>query len=193
MLIDSFAPKFDATEIHQMVINAPAANVYRALWNADLGASLIIKLLLLMRSLPQLISNRSRLPPRNQKVTLQTLIDSGFGILAENPGREIVLGVAGRFWRPTGNLSPFARRDFDEEVRPGLARAVWNFNVSEDIAGRQTILTTETRVICADDSSRRKFRAYWLFVRPFSGLIRRIMLKSVSKAAVSYNPPARGD
>jgi hypothetical protein len=31
--------------------------------------------------------------------------------------------------------------------------------------------------------SRRKFRVYWFFVRPFSGVIRRLMLRAVKKAA----------
>ena len=181
MLIDSFAPNPDAVETHSIVINAPPEAVYRALWTADLGHSFIIKLLLALRSLPELLARPCAMP-RSRNITLQTLIDSGFGLLAEQPGEEIVLGVTGRFWRPTGNLSPFNRPDFDRAVPHGLARAVWNFSISEKISG-QTILTTETRVSCGDPASRRKFLAYWLVVRPFSGLIRLIMLKRVRKAA----------
>lgn len=179
MLIESFAPNPDAVETHCIAINATPDVVYRALWTADLGGSLIIKFLLGLRSLPEFVSRGFRGLPRNQKITLQTLIDSGFGILAEKPGEEIVLGVNGRFWRPTGNLSPFRREDFDGPVPSGIARAVWNFKV-EGVCD-QTILSTETRVVCGDLASRRKFRAYWFFVRPFSGLIRRIMLKGVRK------------
>jgi hypothetical protein len=182
--IDSFAPNPDAVEIHSINIAASPEVVYRALWTADLGGSFVIKLLLALRSLPEFVLRGSR--PRNQKVTLQTLIDSGFGVLAETPGSEIVLGVTGRFWRPTGNLSPFRREDFDQPVPQGIARAVWNFSVNES-RNDLTILSTETRVTCGDIASRRKFHAYWFFVRPFSGLIRRLMLKSVRKAAVELN------
>ncbi len=181
MLIDSFAPNPDAVEKHSISINASSDIVYRELWNADLGGSLIIKALLALRSLPEIVLHSRRSLRRGRKITLQTLIDAGFGVLAEEPGREIVLGVTGRFWRPTGNLSPFQREDFDGPVPAGLARAVWNFSVREDEPGR-TILLTETRIVCGDDQSRRKFRAYWFFVRPFSGLIRRLMLKSVRTA-----------
>ena len=142
---------------------------------------MVIKMLLLLRSLPEFVVHRSPPRPRNQKITLQTLIDSGFGVLAEKPGEEIVIGVTGKFWLPTGNLSPFRRDDFDRAVPAGLARAVWNFSV-EEIDKHRTILSTETRVTCGDLASRRKFRAYWFFVRPFSGLIRRLMLKNVRKA-----------
>ena len=113
---------------------------------------------------------------------MRTILDAGFGLLAEKPGTEIVLGISGRFWRPTGNLSPFRREDFDQPVPPGMARGVWNFSVRE-ISGDKTLLSTETRVTCGDVASRRKFRLYWLLVRPFSGLIRRLMLRAVRKAS----------
>ena len=181
MLIDSFAPNPDAVETHRIAINASPEAVYRALWTADLGSSLVIKFLLALRALPEFFLHPGKPLPHDRRITLPTLIDAGFGLLAEQPGKEIVLGVIGRFWRPTGNLSPFNRADFDAPVPAGFARAVWNFHV-EGVNDRTT-LTTETRVICGDRSSRRKFRAYWFFVRPFSGLIRRLMLRAVRQTS----------
>jgi hypothetical protein len=182
MLIDSFAPDPDAVETHSIAINASSEAVRGALWTADLGGSLVIKLLMGLRALPEILLHGARALPRDRRITLQTVIDSGFGILANEP-EEIVLGVTGKFWRPTGNLLPFDRHSFAGPVSPGLARAVWNFRIRENGAG-ETILSTETRVMCGDLASRRKFRLYWFFVRPFSGLIRRIMLKRVRKAAL---------
>ena len=179
MLIDSFAPNPDEVEVHSIAIDASPETVHRAIWTADLGGSLIIKLLMGLRSLPESILRRGCVPPRNRAISLQTIIDSGFGLLADQPD-EIVLGVTGRFWRPTGNLSPFNRADFDQAVPPGLARGVWNFSIRPDGAG--TILSTETRVTCGDPVSLRKFRRYWFFVRPFSGLIRLVMLRAVKRA-----------
>jgi hypothetical protein len=181
MLIESFAPNPDAVEIHKIEITASCEAVYQALWTADLGGSAIVRGLMALRSLPEFVLHpgHRRRPP--QKVTLHTLIEAGFGRLAEEPGREIVLGIAGRFWRPMGNILPFTPENFQGPVPPGVARAVWNFAVQEADAGR-TLLSTETRVICGDTASRRKFRAYWLVVRPFSGLIRLIMLRAVRRA-----------
>ena len=181
MLIDSFAPNPDAVETHSISIVALPNAVYQTLWTADLSGSLIIKALLGLRSLPEFAAHPCRPRPRSRKITLQTLIESGFGVLAEEPGQEIVLGVTGRFWRPTGNLTAFNREDFDGPVRMGLARAVWNFSF-ESVGSDRTNLATETRVTCGDDVSRRKFRAYWFVVRPFSGLIRRLMLRAVKRA-----------
>jgi hypothetical protein len=181
MLIDSFLPVPDVSEKHRIEIAADRQVVYRALWTADLGASGIVKGLLLLRALPQFLLHPGTRRPRTKRaITLQTLIDAGFGVLAEEPDREIVLGVTGPFWRPVGNVLPFSAEEFRGPVRPGVARAVWNFSVDE-VANGHTMLSTETRVICGDRSSRRKFRAYWLLVRPFSGLIRRLMLRVVRR------------
>jgi hypothetical protein len=180
MLIDSFAPNPDAVETHRIVIDASSEAVRQALWTADLGGSLIVKALLGLRALPEIILHGRPAGRRDRKITLQTVINSGFGILADEPD-EIVLGVTGRFWRPTGNLSPFNRGDFDSAVPAGLARGIWNFSLEQD-GDKRIVLSTETRVVCGDAASRRKFRVYWLFVRPFSGLIRRLMLNRVRKA-----------
>jgi hypothetical protein len=166
--------------MHQIKIEAPAEAVFRALWTANLGGSPVIKALLALRSLPEFVLHPRRPHGRDQQFTLQTLIDSGFGRLAEEPGREIVLGVEGRFWRPTGNILPFCEENFSDPVAAGLARAVWNFSV-QYVGATSSILSTETRVVCGDPASRLKFRAYWLVVGHFSGLIRRLMLNSVKQ------------
>ena len=186
MLIDSFAPEPDATEIHKIEIAARREAVYQALWTADIGRSPVIKGLLALRSLPAFVLSPKCRPVLRRKITLQTLIDAGFGQLAEEPGREIVLGIVGRFWRPVGNTLPFKQEDFLRPVPAGLARAVWNFSV-EETAPSRTILSTETRVTCGDRASRIKFRAYWLLVRPFSGLIRLLMLRAVGRACKGAN------
>lgn len=60
-----------------------------------------------LRSLPEMLLHRGRRRRPPQKVTLRAMLESGFDQLAEEPGREIVLGIAGRFWRPMGNILPF--------------------------------------------------------------------------------------
>jgi hypothetical protein len=181
MLIESFIQNPDAVETHKIEIAASREAVYQALWTADLGGSPIIKSLMALRSIPGIVSSPKRLRHFPRQITLQTIIEAGFGQLAEEPGREVVLGVEGQFWRPAGNILPFSKEMFRGPVQPGLARGVWNFAVQE-VDQERTVLSTETRVVCGDAASRLKFRAYWSVVRPFSGLIRMIMLRAVKKA-----------
>jgi hypothetical protein len=44
---------------------------------------------------------------------------------------------------------------------------------------------TETRVLASDADARRRFRAYWLVVRPWSGAVRREWLRAIERRAVS--------
>jgi hypothetical protein len=46
-----------------------------------------------------------------------------------------------------------------------------------------TLLSTETRVHALGPSARRRFRLYWLAIRPFSGLLRRALLRGIARYA----------
>ncbi|MBI1815043.1 MAG: hypothetical protein HYR72_08705 [Deltaproteobacteria bacterium] len=187
MLLDRFAPDPHFIERHRIEVHTTPQIAYRAIWTTDFGSSSLIKGLLWIRSLPSLLFRRDPTPRPRQSFTLQTIIDNGFALLAEEPGREVVLGVVGRFWRPTGNVEPFRSEYFSDPLPPGLAKAVWNFTVDQTAPGQPVIVSTETRVVCADVASQRKFAVYWSLIRPFSGLIRIIMLRAIQRACVSAN------
>ena len=61
---------------------------------------------------------------------------------------------------------------------------MWSFTVERE-SDAVPRLATETRVVAHGISARRKFRAYWLLVGPFSGLIRKEMLRLVKRNAES--------
>jgi hypothetical protein len=71
--------------------------------------------------------------------------------------------------------------DFVTFGEPGFAKGVVNFHVQAVAGG--TLLTTETRVGCTDEESRRKFRRYWRLVMPGSAAIRRAWLRAIRKRA----------
>lgn len=181
MLIAQWLPTFDVSEYHERAVPASAARTYAAIWEADLAASTMVKGLLALRSLPAFLSGSTARRP-GARVTLRDILRHGFCLLGEEPGREVVLGVTGRFWKPTGNVVPSGAADFRAPLPPGLARAAWNFVVHERGDGT-SLLTTETRVACADAAALRSFRRYWLVVGPFSALIRRHMLRAIAVAA----------
>jgi hypothetical protein len=102
--------------------------------------------------------------------------------LREDPPREIVLGLVGRFWTPSGDLQRLPSYDFSSFARAGFAKAAWNFLVAP-LSDGSVRVSTETRVQCLDASSRRKFAVYWTAIGPFSGLIRKEMLKEIQQRA----------
>ena len=169
MLIDEFLSEYDFEEKHSMAIRADAATVYEAAQNANFGESWIVRMLLTLRGMSA------------DALTLRNLSYSKFRILGERPSKELLIGLAGRFWTPWGDLQDVNAENFKAFDKSGYAKAVWNFSLDRD--GGNTRLTTETRIKCLDDSSRRSFGFYWTFVQPFSGLIRMEMLRSIKRKA----------
>ena len=182
MLIDDFLPSYHVASHHELLLRAPADRAYQAIWQADLGASFAVKVLLALRAVPALLSERKFPPSTSRRLTLRDVLLHGFCLLAENPGREVVIGIAGRFWRLSGNLEPSDPAEFRKPLPPGIARAVWSFVVSERGAD-SSLVETETRVACGDEASLKRFRLYWSVVGPFSGFIRTRMLNAIRAAA----------
>lgn len=123
-----------------------------------------------------------------RRLTLDDFLRSGFVVLAEEPRVEIVLGLIGRFWRPTGGLLRFAPEEFTGFRRPGYAKSVWNFRVEPVSEGRVRV-ATQTRVQATDGESLRSFRRYWHVIGQFSGLIRQEMLRLVRYRAEQPSSP----
>ena len=173
MLIDEFLPVYDFSERHETNISASAEKVFEALDSTDLADSWLIWGLFALRGL-----GWSR---ASKKLTLREMTGSGFAILGETPNEEILLGLAGKFWTPTGKLQKIDAGNFKEFDEKGFAKAVWNFSLDEK--GGETTLKTETRIRCLDEDSRQSFALYWTLIKPFSGLIRTEMLRIIKEKA----------
>jgi hypothetical protein len=72
---------------------------------------------------------------------------------------------------------PATAAEFLAYARPDTCKVVVDFRVGP------MSLSTETRVHVADPASRTKFRRYWVVVRPFSGLIRALLLRAARTRA----------
>ncbi|HZW52598.1 MAG TPA: hypothetical protein VFF00_01125, partial [Candidatus Elarobacter sp.] len=108
-------------------------------------------------------------------------IRSRFTVLKDDPGREVVFGIVGQFWRLRGNLCDVDAARFASFEEAGSAKSAWNFVFTEEAGGAR--VSTETRVRCFGAASRVKFRAYWTLIRPFSGLIRMELLRLIKRRA----------
>src|SRR5262249_1584830 len=188
MLVDDFLPEFDVRTHHAIRVAAPPDRVYACLWETDFDHWGLTRALYALRTLPAFVSAPGETRRRflnevqQQHFTLPDLLAGGFALLDEQPGSELVLGTVGRFWRARGELQATEPQRFVEPAPPGTAKAALNFLGRRHPNGG-TELRTETRVLCADAVTRRRFRAYWMLIRPFSGLIRREMLVAVRAQA----------
>jgi len=153
--------------------------VWDAVLARDLASSQVSKALLASRGYGgrAFAQNRGTFPEKLRRF--------GFTILEDEPGRELVLGIAGKFWRHDGGLRPIpdlpAFLEFAEE---GYVKAAWNIRV-EAKAGGVCELSTETRIVYFGSVARHKFRLYWTLIRPFSGAIRVGLLRGIRRRAES--------
>ncbi|MGH2725695.1 MAG: hypothetical protein ACRDKS_01840 [Actinomycetota bacterium] len=178
-LLGEIIPTWHFGNHTKIVVASPADRVAEALETANLDrdASWLVRALFRARGLSFPTGPTAR----------DALTASGFSVLGERPGREIVFGIAGKFWAPRemANLVrvPDARA-FEEFARPGQAKAAMNFRVEPLEEGR-TLLGTETRVWCTDRRARLLFGIYWTLIRIPSGLIRVDMLRAIARRATS--------
>jgi hypothetical protein len=178
-LMDEFLPNHDFSAAYEISINAPAPVVSECLLHLDFNELWLVRLLLTLRT--------GKRPPRNRKASdlRQRLRGTGFVILADVPNVEVVIGVAGRFWRPDGGRClDLTAGDFCGFARAGYAKAAWNFRLRIE-SPECTVLSTETSIKCFGQGALWKFRIYWTFVGPFSGLMRKAILKRVKTEAES--------
>jgi len=182
-LMDEFLPTHDFGASYEIRINATRALVYQCLIRSDFNNSWLVRLSMTIRSGKRI--PRTRVPTDLH----QRLQGTGFVILAEVPDDEIVIGVAGRFWRPDGGRClDLPAGDFGGFARAGYAKVAWNFRLRADSTG-STVLSTETRIKCFGRAALWKFRFYWGLVCPFSGLMRKAILKQVKTDAGSKANP----
>jgi hypothetical protein len=176
--LDEFMPEWKVRSAHRIMIHGSVADVYRALQSVDFSASKVISTLMAVRSFGR------HSPPASNRPLIERLAARGFMLLAEDAQREVVLGVIGRFWLPVGNICmTVSSDDFVPFRTKGFAKAAWNISLHP--AGENTELRTQTRVLPLGPWAMILFRSYWFFVGPFSGWIRREMLRLVKQRVES--------
>jgi hypothetical protein len=131
-LIDEFAPAYDMVERHQTDVHAPVERVYEPVRNLELTGSRTFRWLFLLRELPASLRFAGRGSGR-LGLTLDALLRSGFILLGEKPQQEILLGLVGRFWAPSGCIQWLDADGFRCFSRSGYAKAIWNITFLTEI------------------------------------------------------------
>lgn len=178
-LLDRFMPEYDVVERHGIPVAAPAEVTFAAACDIDLLDSRIARIIfkgreLLLRAHP----DGNALPPGLVAKTKAL----GWGVLAEVPGREIVMGAVTQPWEPNVVFHALAPGEFASFRDPGYVKIVWTLR-ADPLTEAASIFRTETRVLALGPVARSKFRRYWAFVSPGIILIRLAMLGPVKREA----------
>ncbi len=183
-LMDRFMPEYHFNEVHSVRIQAPPDGIFRAIRAVTPGEVRWSRTLFWIRSLPARLAGKAARLPGEPRAILEPEPHSGKVLLGEEPGRELLLGIIGPFWKPAGGLRPRIEgpQEFLAFDRPDHAKATMGFWLRYE-GGGWWRLTTETRVFTPDRSTRRKFAAYWRLIYPGSALLRRTFLAAVKQRA----------
>ena len=174
MILDSHLPHSHASERHERrVIASPAATLAaaRAFTPREVPLSVVLVAL-----------RTGRLSRSLDRPLLEGFERAGF-VLLDEAADEVAYGVVGRFWTPTGGVVRVSAEEFASFAEPGYARAAFNFRVERDPRPGATLLSTETRILAADEAARRSFLRYWRVIHPGSALIRRVWLRAIARRA----------
>jgi hypothetical protein len=179
--LDEYVPVYQFSERHVLHVAAPPAQVFRAIRAVTADDIFLFRTLTWIRRFGR-PGPEGILDPPERRPLLDVATRTAFLLLAEEPGREIVVGtlvVAPSGYRRHDRPTP---EEFARLAAPGFAKAAMTFQV-EPSAGGGSELSTETRVFATDPSSRRRFAAYWRVIYPGSALIRRMWLRAIRARA----------
>ena len=181
--LDRFAPQYEFHEIHSIRVAASSHRAYQAVRAVTADEVLLFRMLVWIRRFGR-SGPESILSPSKHTPLLEVATRTSFVLLADEPDREIVVGMA--VIAPPGFTlkGQLPRERFPAIREPGFALAMLNFLIES--SGLDTCrVTTETRVHATDAATRRRFGIYWRMVYPGSALIRRMWLRAIKRRAES--------
>jgi hypothetical protein len=169
--LDEFLPVYEFSERHAIRVDAPAERIDRALRAVSLADIPAARVLWWLRRLGRPYGDPGKPFLAGELPAV---------VLDDVTGQGVVLGLTGQFWRLRGGTDPSRPTTADAFLaydREDACKAVIDFRIVD------SRLSTETRVHVGDPATHRKFRRYWLVVRPFSGLIRILLLRAARRRA----------
>ena len=181
-LMDTFLPQHQFCERHRVQVRCNPGRLLDIIQEFRPPRDRVGGMAMLIRQLPASLMHR--LAPARVSLP-RPFTPANFTPLGRDGDREIVGGLAGKFWKLwTGDFGLLAvpgPAEFLACNPPKTAKLVIGF--STEVVGEATLLTTETRVYCPDRYSLVMFTPYWLAIRPVSGLLRRRALGAIRRIA----------
>jgi hypothetical protein len=103
-------------------------------------------------------------------------------VLAEHPGREVVVGCYTRPWQGQVRFQPLTPAGFAAFGEPGYVKIAWTM-AAEPLGPDRSMFITRTRAVATDRQARREFWRYWAPTSAGIILIRYLILAQVKQEA----------
>ncbi|MGE0815757.1 MAG: hypothetical protein AB7O28_27460 [Vicinamibacterales bacterium] len=188
-LLDRFIPAFDVVERHHIRVGAPPPVTFAAAREQDLLRVSLVRVIIRARELALGARPDAAETPHG---LLAATLEMGWGVLAEIPGHEVVVGAVTKPWEPNVTFRAVSPDRFGSFADPGFVKIVWTLRADPTPDGG-SIFRTETRAVATDAAARARFRRYWAFASPGIALIRWLSLLPLKHDAERRVRPARAE
>ena len=178
-LLDEFLPAPEVAERHSVRVVAPAAVTLAAACELDLFGMPAVQALFKTRA--TILGARNEPQPLARGL-IASARSIGWVVLAEIPGREVVVGAVTRPWEADATFRSIEPGRFAEFSEPDYVKIAWTLR-ADPIDAAHSVFRTETRVVATDATARRKFRRYWSLLSPGIIMIRWVTLNPVRREA----------
>ena len=175
-LLDRLMPTYDIVERHHVTVGAPAESTFAAACEQDMMTLPVVRSIVKAREF--ILGSKPDTAERPRGLIEYTK-SIGWGVLAEVPGREIVMGTVTQPWQANVVFRPLPPDQFAAFNEPGYVKIVWTLR-TDPLGTHASMFRTETRAVATDASARAKFRQYWSFLSPGIIAIRWAMLRQLS-------------
>ncbi|MBF7684367.1 hypothetical protein I2F17_00780 [Acinetobacter sp. B10A] len=172
-----YLPAYSYREQHCMKMKASPEQAMNAILNYKTNDDCFFRCAIALRELPYRIykffcKEKSKLAPFS--------LDH-FTLLDIKDKQEVIFGLVGQLWKWNyGQVRITDRLSFLDFRQKNHVKLTLYFSIQKinDVYVR---VTTETRVLCIDQTALVKFRPHWYLIRPVSGWIRYRMLLQIQK------------
>lgn len=141
-LLDRFIPASEVADRHEIRVAAPAASTYAAACEMDLQRSRLVRAIFRGRELPL---GGHRATDHAPGALLAQVLQLGWGVLAEEPGREVVVGAVTRPWEANVRFQRLPADEFAAFDAPGYVKIVWTLS-AEPLGPAESVFRTEVLI-----------------------------------------------
>jgi len=178
-LLDRFMPVYEVAERHRVLVAAPAEITFEAACEQDLMELPLVRAIFKTREIVLGAEPDTTAHPRGLLAFTKSI---GWGVLAEVPDREVVMGAVTQPWYANVVFRPLPPDEFAAFHEPDYVKIVWTLR-ADPTGPYKSIFRTETRVVTTDAEARSKFRWYWARFSPGITLIRWLSLGPLRRDA----------
>ena len=178
-LVERYLPTYEVADVHEARVDAPASLTHAVAMGMGLERSPVVRTVIHARERMLGAGTASPWPSGGMVTQLRAW---GWGLLAEVPEREVVLGTVTQPWRGDVQFRSLTPDTFAAFDGPGVVKIVVAISV-DSVGPDSSMVRVQTRVATTDATARARFRRYWAAFSPGILLIRRAMLHEVKREA----------